>query len=69
MDEEEWTRAVLAQLQADETVFRTMMHDIYQNGLVLQHRKYRYLGYAYRIFIVGLVLTLAAFAAEMAARL
>jgi hypothetical protein len=31
---------------------------------VLQHRKYRYLGIAYRIFMVGLVLTLTVFLFE-----
>jgi hypothetical protein len=67
-EEAEWTDAVIAELEADETVFRTMLHDIYQNGLVLQRRKYRWLGYAYRIFVLGLVVTLAAFALEMAAR-
>lgn len=65
-DEEEWTREVLAELQADETVFRLMLHDLYQNGQVLRRRKYRYLGYAYRIFIAGLGVTLAAFAIELA---
>jgi hypothetical protein len=63
-DEEEWTLDVLAELHTDETVFRMMLHDIYQNGLVLQHRKYRFLGYAYRLFVTGLVVTLAAFAVE-----
>jgi hypothetical protein len=66
LDEDEWTREVLGQLHADETVFRLMLHDIYQNGQVLQHRKYRFLGYAYRLFVVGLVVTLAAFAVEFA---
>jgi len=64
--EEEWTCDVLAELHADETVFRLMLHDIYQNGQVLQHRKYRFLGYAYRLFVIGLVVTLTAFAVEMA---
>ncbi len=65
-DEEEWTREVLAELHADETVFRMMLHDVYQNGRVLRRSKYRYLVWAYRIFIVGLVVTLAAFAIELA---
>ena len=63
-DEEEWVREVLTQLQGDEEVFRTMLHDIYQNGQVLHQRKYRYLGYAYRVFVVGLFVTLAAFVVE-----
>ena len=64
LDEGEWTDAVLADLRADETVFRTMLHDIYQNGQVLQGKKFKYLGRAYRIFIFGLSLTLATVLAE-----
>jgi hypothetical protein len=66
MDEEEWTRSVLADLQGDETVFRLMLHDIYQNGQVLQRKKYRFLGYAYRSFMTGLCLTVIVFAIEVA---
>lgn len=36
MDEGLWTDSILDELRADETVFRTMLHDIYQNGQVLQ---------------------------------
>jgi len=66
LDEEDWAADVLAELHSDETVFRAMLHDIYQNGQVLQRRKYRFLGYAYRLFVAGLVTTLVAFAAELA---
>jgi len=62
--EEEWTLEVLAEMRTDEGVFRLMLHDIYQNGQVLLHRKYRYLGYAYRLFFAGLVITIGVFAAE-----
>lgn len=64
-EEAEWTADVLEQLKDDETVFRTMLHDIYQNGQVLQRKKYRFMGYAYRLFVVGLVVTLLSFAAEL----
>lgn len=64
LDEDEWMQSVLDQLHHDDHVFRVMLHDIYQNGQVLQCRKYRYLSYAYRIFIVGLFVTLAAFVVE-----
>ncbi len=63
-DEEEWVQEVLGELHGDEKVFRAMLHDIYQNGQVLHRRKYRYLGYAYRVFIIGLFVTLAAFIIE-----
>jgi hypothetical protein len=66
LDEDEWTDSVLKELQTDEGAFRLMLHDAYQNGQVLQHSKYRYLGYAYRIFVLGLVVTLVSFVAELA---
>lgn len=65
-DEEEWAADVLTDLHTDEAVLRLILHDIYQNGQVLQRRKYRYLGYAYRLFIAGLLATLATFAVELA---
>lgn len=65
-DEEEWTQDLLDALHTDESVFRTMAHDLYQNGQVLQGRKFRYLSLAYRLFITGLVVTLGVFAVEMA---
>lgn len=65
IDEPEWAESLLADMTRDETVLRTMMHDLYQNGCVLQRRKYRYLAMAYRIFIVGLFVTLLVFAAEI----
>ena len=62
--EEEFTERVLATLRSDETVFRAMLRDTYQNGMVLQKKKYRFLGYAYRIFLAGLTLTLVTFLLE-----
>ncbi len=62
--ESEFIDGVLDELHADETVFRTMLRDIYQNGQVLQRKKYRYLGWAYRIFLAGLVLTVLTFVWE-----
>lgn len=64
MDEAEWTESILADLRADETVFRTMLHDVYQNGQVLQRKKYRFLAYAYKSFMAGLTLTVITFAME-----
>lgn len=67
MDEDAWTDSILVELHADETVFRTMLHDIYQNGQVLQRKKYRYLAYAYKTFMAGLTITAITFAIEYAA--
>lgn len=64
-EELEWQDEVLEELRCDETVFRTMLHDIYQNGMVLQQRKYRFLTLAYRIFVIGLFATMAIYLGEL----
>ena len=64
MSETEFADAVLEELHADETVFRTILRDIYQNGQVLQNKKYKFLGWAYRTFLVGLVLTFLSFVGQ-----
>lgn len=69
MDEEEWKRSLLTELTKDETVYRAMLRDIYQNGQVLYGKKYRYLAYAYRIFLSGLFITMVVYAGEYAASL
>ncbi|MGN3974425.1 Pycsar system effector family protein [Tsuneonella sp. SYSU-LHT278] len=66
MDEDEWTAAILVDLKDEEAMFRMMLHDLYQNGQVLHRKKYRFLGYAYRLFIVGLVATMITFVVELA---
>lgn len=66
MDEQEFADRVIDRLDDDEKLYRTMLRDIHQNGQVLQHRKYRYLSYAYRTFLTGLLLTAVAFAVEFA---
>ena len=64
IDEGDWANSLLDDMTADESVLRIMMRDLYQNGCVLQRRKYRYLALAYQIFIVGLFVTLLVFALE-----
>ena len=64
MTEVEFADAVIARLSSDEDVYRAMLKDIYQNGQVLQRKKYKYLGYAYRAFLAGLVLTVVALVVE-----
>lgn len=67
MDEDEWTAELLDRLGSDEEVFRTMAHDMYQNGCVLQRKKYKYLALAYKVFVTGLFVTLTIFAFEILA--
>lgn len=65
MGEEEFIAAVKARMHSEEDFYEVMLRDTYQNGVVLARRKYRYLGYAYRLFVIGLTLTFAAFVYEM----
>lgn len=64
LSEDEFADRVIAELGDDERIYRTMLRDIHQNGMVLQHKKYRYLGLAYRVFLGGLALTFAIFLLE-----
>lgn len=61
MDEDAFVEALMGRLHSDDSVYRTMAHDMYQGGIVLQKKKYRMLGYAYRIFLVGLVASCASY--------
>ncbi len=54
LEEDDYVDQLVDVLDDDETIYRTMAHDIYQNGRVLARKKYRLLGIAYRIFLTGL---------------
>lgn len=66
MSEQEFADRVINCLSTDEAAYRAMLRDIYQNGQVLQNKKYRYLGYAYRAFLAGLVISFIAAVVEVA---
>jgi hypothetical protein len=61
MQEDEFVEALLTQLETEDRLYRTIARDIYQGGMVLQQKKYRMLGHAYRIFLAGLVASCAAY--------
>ncbi len=66
MSEEEFKDKLLSEnFATQETVYRTMLRDIHQMGIVLERKKYRFLGYAYRVFLFGLTLTFITYVAEM----
>ncbi|QJB70755.1 hypothetical protein HF685_08395 [Parasphingorhabdus halotolerans] len=68
MTEEDYIDHLLEnEFVSQETVYRTMLRDIYQMGAILQRKKYRFLGWAYRVFLTGLTLTLATFCIEQVA--
>jgi hypothetical protein len=64
LGEEEYLDRLTDRLQTEDDIYRTMGRDIYQNGLVLARKKYRFLGFAYRIFLVGLTASFIAFLVE-----
>ena len=61
MGEEEFIDEVISRLRTEDSIYRTMARDIHQAGSVLQNKKYRLLGIAYRIFLAGLVASCAAY--------
>ena len=69
MSEDEFADGILAELGDDERIYRAMLRDIHQNGMVLQHKKYRFLRLAYLLFLSGLVVTFAIFLLESRALL
>jgi hypothetical protein len=60
LGEDEYIARLCEQMQSDDTIFATMARDNYQNGKVLEHKKYRLLGWAYRVFLVGLTISFLA---------
>lgn len=64
LSEEEFAARVMPLLSSDEAIYRAMLRDMHQNGLVLANKKYRLLGYAYRAFLIGLGLTVLCFAGD-----
>lgn len=65
MREADFIENILSRCRRDEDFLATMLRDIHQNGSMLARRKYRYLAIAYRLFIVGLTCSFAAFALQM----
>jgi hypothetical protein len=61
MAEDDFIEEVTSRLRTDDSIYRTMARDIHQAGTVLQTKKYRLLTWAYRVFLLGLVASGAAF--------
>jgi hypothetical protein len=66
LGEDEYIARLRDQVRTDDGVFEAMARDVYQNGQVLRRKKFRLLGWAYRVFLVGLVLSFAAFVVQIA---
>lgn len=68
LDEQRWADDILNRARHDESLYRMMLRDLHQNGTVLHRRKYRFLSYAYQIFLAGLGLTLLIYLLEAGAQ-
>lgn len=67
--QEAYVERLLSTVTDTRAIYEAFAHDIYQNGAVLAGKKYRLLGYAYRVLLAGLVLSFVAFVAPLAMRL
>lgn len=63
--QEKYVDRVLDLMRSEEATYRAMARDLYQNGMVLQKKKYYYLARAYQVFLAGIVLTLVAFVVQI----
>jgi hypothetical protein len=61
LDEDAWADQVIERLRTDETMFRTMLRDVWQNGRVLRRKKYRFLALAYWTFLTGFLAALVVY--------
>jgi len=57
LSHEEYLEEMHKVLGGDAEVYGAMVTDIYQIGQILHKKKYRYLGFSYRVFIIGFILT------------
>ena len=67
LPEPEWRDHMVEILSTNEGIHDAMLRDIHQMGWVLKNRKFKYLGYGYRVFVVGLAATLVAYCLEQVA--
>ena len=61
LGEDAFIDEIIGRLATEHSIYETMARDIYQNGMVLQHKKYKMLGYAYRILLLGMVASCVAY--------
>lgn len=66
MSETDWIDWLERTNADDHAIQQAMARDVYQLGQVLAQKKYKYLGWGYRVFIGGLITTLAVFLAQTA---
>ena len=58
VDMDDYIKHMVEVLKDQDQLYEAMLKDIYQMGLVLKHRKYKYLAYSYNLFFLGICLCL-----------
>lgn len=58
LSEKEYLDTMLGIIGDNRAVYEAFARDIYQNGSVLSRKKYKLLGYAYRVLLAGLIASL-----------
>ncbi|RVT93331.1 Pycsar system effector family protein [Sphingomonas crocodyli] len=66
LTEEQYVQMILDSVGDSDVVYAAFAHDIYQNGRVLARKKYRLLGYAYRVLLGGLIFSFVLFVGQFA---
>ena len=61
MSEADWIDWLERTNADDQAIQRAMARDVYQLGQVLAQKKYKFLGWGYRVFIGGLIATFTVF--------
>ncbi len=56
LDEETWLKTMSDLLKDDAKVYHAICNEIYQLGMILNEKKYKYLRYSYRTFLLGITL-------------
>ncbi len=64
MSEDEFRGRMLSLIRDEKAMNETILREVYQLGLVLHRKKYRYLATAYRVFLAGLLGTFVLFVAQ-----
>lgn len=64
MSEADWMAWLDDTTAADRSIQMAMARDVYQLGQVLARKKYKYLGWGYRVFIGGLIGTFLLFVVQ-----
>ncbi len=68
LTETEYQARMRVMIADDDAMRSAMIRDIYQLGQVLRHKKYRWLGLGYRVFMIGLGLSFVAMAVQFGFR-